>query len=444
MIKRNIETKLESWASDKYRKPLILRGARQVGKTTLVDQFGKNFDNYLSVNLEKRAAREIIESSDDVKKLLPLLFFYADKPQKKGSTLLFLDEIQCSPHAVSLLRYFFEELPEIHVIAAGSLLETLLDTQISLPVGRVEYMAVSPCSFTEYLSALDKGRFLDLLQHPTLTGAFHSELNQLFNLYALIGGMPEVIARYAEANDIVALSGIYNLLLNAYKNDIEKYARTNTQASVIRYILDEGWTFSGQKITFGRFAESPYRARETSEAFRTLQKAMLLELVYPVTQTVLPTVTDLKKSPKLFWLDSGLVNYAAGIQKEYLLNKDLLDAWRGAAAEQIVAQELRSLSSEVGFKRNFWMRNKRGSTAEVDFVWVQEGTIIPIEVKSGHNAHLKSIHQFMDTSKENISVRIWSGSYGIDDVKTINGKTFRLINLPFYLISCLPEIIRSV
>jgi predicted AAA+ superfamily ATPase len=144
MFERRIQNKLHEWAEKNNRKPLILRGARQVGKTTIVEQFGKEFDNFLSLNLEKKEAKDLFESTDDVKMLLPLLFLYDNKPQRPGRTLLFIDEIQSSPQAVALLRYFYEELPELYVIAAGSLLENMLDKHISLPVGRVEYMALHP------------------------------------------------------------------------------------------------------------------------------------------------------------------------------------------------------------------------------------------------------------------------------------------------------------
>jgi hypothetical protein len=444
MFVRIIETELEKWALNPYRKPLVLRGARQVGKTTVVNRFGEQFDNYLYINLEKLSSKQLVESTDDVKKLLPLLFLYCNKTRREGKTLLFIDEIQTSSHALSLLRYFYEDSPEIFVIAAGSLLETMLDKHISLPVGRVEYMAIHPCSFIEYLTAIGEGRFVDMITKAELPNAFHDEILQHFNLYALLGGMPEVVARYAANKDIVALSKIYNQLLNAYKNDVEKYADSNTQANVIRYILDEGWAFSGQTITLGGFAASAYKARETGEAFRTLHKAMLLELVYPTTNVIMPVVSDLKKSPKLFWLDAGLVNYASGIQKEFLLKKDLIDTWRGMAAEQIVAQELKTLSFDIGLKQNYWMRNKRGSTAEVDFVIVFDGKIIPIEVKSGHNAHLKSIHQFMNDANHDIAIRIWSGKFSVDSVKTISGKEFNLINLPFYMISALPHLLSKM
>jgi len=444
MFTRSIENELKKWSLRADRKPLVLRGARQVGKTTVIHKFGEQFENYLYINLEKASSKQLVESTDDVKKLLPLLFLYCNKTRKEGGTLLFIDEIQTSSHALSLLRYFYEDMPEIFVVAAGSLLETMLDKHVSLPVGRVEYMAIHPCSFIEYLSAIGEGRFVEQLIKAELSNAFHDEILQQFNLYALIGGMPEVVAHYAASKDIVALSRTYNQLLNAYKNDVEKYANSNTQANVIRYILDEGWAFAGQAITLGGFAASAYKARETGEAFRTLNKAMLLELVYPITNVILPATSDLKKAPKLFWLDAGLVNYASGIQKEYLLNKDLLDTWRGMAAEQIVSQELKSISFEVGLKLNYWMRNKRGSTAEVDFILLFDGKIIPIEVKSGHNAHLKSIHQFMNDTNHDIAIRIWSGKYSVDQVKTITGKEFRLINLPFYLISAIPHILAKV
>lgn len=444
MFVRTIEKELEKWALHPHRKPLVLRGARQVGKTTVVNKFGEQFENYLYINLEKSGSKELMESTDDVKKLMPLLFLYCNKTRKEGRTLLFMDEIQESSHTISLLRYFYEDLPDVFVIAAGSLLETMLDKHISLPVGRVEYMAIHPCSFIEYLDATGESRFVEMITKATLPQPFHSEMLQHFNLYALIGGMPEVVARYASGRDIVALSKVYNQLLNAYKNDVEKYAETNTQANVISYILDEGWAFSGQTITLGRFAASSYKARETGEAFRTLSKAMLLELVYPTTNVNLPAVSDLKKSPKLFWLDAGLVNYAAGVQKEYLLNTDLLDIWRGKAAEQIVAQELKTLSFEVGLKQNYWMRNKRGSVAEVDFVIVFDGKVIPVEVKSGHNAHLKSIHQFMNETNHDVAIRVWSGMFSIDTVKTSTNKEFRLINLPFYLIAALPHLLKQM
>ncbi len=386
----------------------------------------------------------IFERHDDVHRILEILFLYCNIEQKTGRTLLFIDEIQSSSKAVALLRYFYEELPGVHVIAAGSLLENMLNKHISLPVGRVVYMALHPCSFVEFLYAMKEERFVELIEKAELPDVFHEKLMQLFTIYALIGGMPEIVARYAEKRDIILLSDTYNQLLNAYKGDVEKYAKNNPLHSAIRHILEEGWSFSGQTITLGSFAQSPYKARENGEAFRTLEKALLLELVYPITGTQMPAMVDLKRAPKLIWLDAGLVNYAAEIQREYLLSTDLTDTWRGMAAEQIVAQELKVLSNEVGKKLKFWIRPKKGSNAEVDFIFVFNGKIIPIEVKSGHNAHLKSLHLFMDEAPHQIAVRVWSGNFSIDEVCTNQGKTFKLINLPFYMISALPHLVESI
>ncbi|WP_455664098.1 ATP-binding protein [Phocaeicola sp.] len=444
MFKRKIEANLHEWAQKDNRKPLVLRGARQVGKTTVVRQFGTQFENFLSVNLEKEEARILFDRTDDVRKLFDMLFLYCNVKRVPGRTLLFIDEIQASPKAVSLLRYFYEELSDIYVIAAGSLLENMLDKHISLPVGRVEYMALHPCSFVEFLYAVGEERFVELVENATLPDAFHDRLMQLFTTYTLLGGMPEVVARFAAGKDVVSLSDTYNQLLNAYKNDVEKYAENNTQSAVIRYILEEGWSYAGQTITLGGFAQSAYKARETGEAFRTLEKALLLELVYPTITTVFPATSDLKRAPKLIWLDIGLVNYAADIQREYLLSKDLNDTWRGMAAEQVVAQELKALSNEIGKKRKFWVRAKKGSSSEVDFIYIFEGKIIPIEVKSGHNAHLKSLHQFMNEAPHDIAVRVWSGNFSIDPVVTNEGKAFRLINLPFYMMAALPGVLERL
>jgi predicted AAA+ superfamily ATPase len=443
MFERTIEKELVRWSNDRYRKPLILRGARQTGKTTVVNRFACSFENFLSVNLDRKEAKHICESTDDVRQLLPLLYLYCNVSKREGRTLLFMDEIQNSPHTVAMLRYFYEEMPEIHVIAAGSLLETLLDKRVSLPVGRVEYMALHPCSFIEFLKATGEGRFAEPLTDASLPAVFHNELQQRFKIFSLIGGMPEVVARYADNRDMVDLSRVYNQLLNAYKNDVEKYAENRIQTDIIRYILEEGWAYSGETITMGGFGGSPYKARETGEAFRTLQKAMLLELVYPLTSARMPVVSSLKRAPKLFWVDAGIVNYAAGIRKEFLVQSDLMDTWRGKASEQIAAQELTGLSYDVGEKRYFWVRDKRGSNAEIDLVYVYDGLIIPIEVKSGHNARLKSLHQYMDETNHDLAVRLWSGSFGIDEVATRNNKHFRLINIPLYMIAALPGLLKK-
>jgi predicted AAA+ superfamily ATPase len=442
MFKREILVSLRQWADSKYRKPLVLRGARQVGKTTVINEFGKEFDNYLYLNLEKPEAARLFEPPYSIHEFISVLFLYNNKPRKEGRTLIFIDEIQSSQKAVARLRYFYEESPDIFVIAAGSLLESLIDDHISFPVGRVEYMALRPCSFIEFLWATGESEFD--YKNWKLFMAFHERLLRLFTTYALIGGMPEIVKRYAEEKDIIALGNVYETLLQGYRDDVEKYSKGKNQPDVILYILSEGCAKAGQAIKLCEFAGSPYKARETRESFRTLEKTFILELVYPITETRLPVVSNQNRSPKLIWLDVGLVNYAVNLREEYFNAQDVADIWQGMIAEQIVAQELLTLSHEITLKRNFWVRDKEGSKAEVDFIWIYNSTIIPIEVKTGSNAHLRSLHSFMERSPYSIAVRIWKEPFSINEVKTIHGKIFSLINLPYYLIGAMEGIIEEV
>ena len=440
MFRRNIISKLEAWKQDERHKPLILRGARQVGKTTVVNEFGSLFDNYLYFNLERNENVKLFEMEIPLDDLVNMLFASLGKPQQKGTTLIFIDEIQNSPKTIALLRFFYEQRPDLYVIAAGSLLENLVDVKVSFPVGRVQYLALRPCSFDEFLGALGKNNLLAILsQKAEYTIAFHEQLMHLFNQYAIIGGMPEAVQQYADTQDIVAIEDIYETLVQAYKDDSEKYVRGNKLTDVVRFILSYGWVFSGETITLGNFANSGYKSREVGEAFRLLEKAMLLELVYPMSSTQMPVIPETRRMPKLIWFDTGLVNYQAGIRREIIGSTEMVDRWRGHIAEQITAQELLTTEDRVGQHRSFWARANNG--AEVDFVFVHNSKLYPIEVKSGTNAHLRSLQSFMDNSDTDTAIRIWSKPYSVDQVKTPKGKAFRLINLPFYLIGRLHQVL---
>lgn len=443
MFRRNIISKLEAWKQDKKHKPLILRGARQVGKTTVVNEFGSQFDNYLYFNLERNENAKLFEMEIPLDDLVNMLYASVGKVKKEGTTLVFIDEIQNSPRTIALLRYFYEQRPDLYVIAAGSLLENLVDVKVSFPVGRVQYLALRPCSFSEFLGAIGKNNLLAVLsQKAEYTVAFHEQLMHLFNQYTIVGGMPEAVQQYAETQDVIGIEDVYETLVQAYKDDSEKYVRGNKLTDVVRFILSYGWAFSGEIITLGNFANSGYKSREVGEAFRLLVKAMLLEMVYPVSSTQLPIIPETKRMPKLIWFDTGLVNYQAGIRKEIIGSTDMVDSWRGHIAEQITAQELLALEDRVGHHRSFWAKPNNG--AEVDFIFAHNSKLYPIEVKSGTNAHLRSLQVFMDSSDVNIAIRIWSKPYSIDKVKTIHGKEFSLINLPFYLIGNLRSILDAV
>jgi predicted AAA+ superfamily ATPase len=260
----------------------------------------------------------------------------------------------------------------------------------------------------------------------------------------VVGGMPEVVQRYADTRDLLAIDDIYETLLQAYRDDVEKYVRSNKLSDTVRFILEHGWLMAGETVTLTGFAGSNYKAKEVGEAFRLLQKAMLLELVYPTTHTDAPIMTEMKRQPKLIWLDTGLVNHAAGIRSDIIHAHDLMDTWRGRVAEHIVAQELLTLNDRISQRRAFWTRGKGGNSAEVDFVWQMDGMVIPIEVKSGADSHLRSLHSFIDNSSVDIAVRVWSGEYREDDLTTIiGGKRFKLFSLPFYMVGNMEKIIKK-
>jgi len=442
MFYRKTLLQLRSWAENPKREPLVLRGARQVGKTTIVELFAKNFDTFLHLNLERETDRNIFEEYHSAEDILTAIYLLKNKLRENGRTLLFIDEIQNSSKAVALLRYFYEDIPDLCVIAAGSLLETLINRKITFPVGRVEYMAMRPCSFSEFLGALGENQLRESLLSVALPSAIHPHVMKLFNEYALIGGMPEVVASYSEKRDWVALRKIYDTIIAGYQDDTEKYARNETHLNVLRHILMYGWRFAGQRIKFEHFANSNYKSREMGEAFRTLEKTMLLELAYPTTATDLPVIPDLKKSPKLLWLDTGIVNHVAGLQQELFGIQNISDVWRGKIAEHIVAQSLLSNNDSVLARRNFWVREAKNSQAEVDFV-MQYGTkLLPVEVKSGDNSKLKSLHLFMEQTTGNIAVRFWNQALTENIVTLPSGKKYTLFNVPFYYAECLEDVLK--
>ncbi|WP_455639516.1 ATP-binding protein [Parabacteroides sp.] len=444
MIYRYALSYLEKWKENPLRKPLILRGARQVGKTTLVENFANGFDCFLKLNLDEEEDRRLFTQYNDIHKLIEAIFFYLRKSPMQGTVLLFIDEIQNSSEAVAMLRYFYEKRPDIYVIAAGSLLENVIDRKISFPVGRVEYMTLHPCSFLEYLNGIGEDFDRQALE-DLKADAIHDRLMYEFRKYCIVGGMPEAVNRYAQTKDLLSLDTVYDALIASYSDDIEKYSPNDTQTRIMRHILDTGWQKGGETITFECFGGSAYRSREVGEAFRTIQKAMLLELVYPTLGNRLPLEAQLSRRPKLIWLDTGLMNYKAEVREEVFSVSDISDAYRGHVAEQVVAQELLAHTTRLSEKRYYWVGNKRNSTAEVDFVWKRQPYVLPIEVKSGTNAHLRSLHLFMSDAPHDLAIRVWSNRMSVDEVKEPNtGKIFRLLNIPFYYVGVLDKIVNTL
>ena len=434
MFYREIIDKLKDWAERENRKPLVLRGSRQVGKTTAVEMFSKEFDQYIALNLEREEERKIFETSYPFQDLLMALFFYAGKERKLGRTLIFIDEIQNAPRAIALLRYFKEEAGDLFVIAAGSLLETIMDRKISYPVGRVEYMMMHPATFREFLRATGENQSLEILNSNEIPAFAHPHLMRQFKKYLTIGGMPQVVEQYSRDNDLTALQPIYESLLKSYIEDVEKYAPSSSQVQYIRHILNTAFEVAGSRIAIENFGGSTYKFREMREAFTTLEKTFLFQLVYPTTETVIPALPKLKLKPRLHTLDTGLINYATNMVKDILSIEDIADVYRGRIAEHITGQELLAISNSIMNKLQFWVREKKQSSAEIDYLYQFNGKLIPIEVKSGSIGKLRSLHQFMDVAPHHLAVRVWQGPYLVEKAKTIAGTEFILLNLPFYLV----------
>jgi hypothetical protein len=434
MFRRQLLWELEKWRQNMPRKPLVIRGARQVGKTTLVNQFAKQYEQYIYVNLELSEDKQPFENFTSIETLINTLFFLKNKiVAKKSTTLIFIDEIQEVPKALNILRYFFELAPEISVIAAGSMLETLFDKNISFPIGRVEYKVIRPVSFPEFLSAIDETTALEQLTQVPVAEFVQTKLLSLFHTYALIGGMPEIVQQYATHKDLVTLGPIYDSLISGYMDDVEKYAKSNAQILHVRHCIKNSFAQAGKRIKFEGFGNSAYKSREMGESLRTLEKALLLQLVYPCTTATLPMVPDIKKSPRLQILDTGLLNYFVGIQKEIIGTDDLNTIYQGTLIEHLIGQEILSFQYNALSALHFWVREKKESTAEVDYLFQYDGLVIPIEVKAGKEGTLKSLHSYMDIAPHKMAIRFYAGVLKITDAITQNGKQYQILNLPYYL-----------
>ncbi len=433
MFKRKILNHLKLWERKKPRKPLIIRGARQVGKTTAVEMFSKNFDEYIYLNLDKKDERSIFEKNYNIDDLITAIYLKKKKKRIEGKTLIFIDEIQSSPEAVKMLRYFYEERPDLYIIAAGSLLESFLETQISFPVGRVEYAYMYPLTFLEFLNASGEESLLKEIETIPVRTVAHERLLELFHKYTLIGGMPEIVSNYIQNEDIASLGTIYESLLSSYLDDVEKYAKQQTQRETIRHAISTAPYEAGQRIKFQGFGNSNYRSREMSEALRLLEKSLLIDIVYPTTSVELPATPNKRKAPKLRFLDIGLTNYFANFQPNLIKIEDLNSIYKGTITENIVAQELKALKDFSNEKTSFWVRESKQASSEVDFVIPFQNMLVPIEVKSGRSGTLRSLHHFMDNTPHHFAIRLSPREVSVENLKTTKGKNFKMLNIPYYL-----------
>jgi uncharacterized protein len=435
MFHRKVIDDLINWSKKETRKPLVLRGARQVGKTTAVNLFSRYYDQYIYLNLEKHSDSLYFEKYKDFNDLLQAIFLEKNMLRSGRKTLIFIDEIQESPEAVKQLRYFYEEAPDIHVIAAGSRLSAAIKGSAGFPVGRVEYLTMYPVSFPEFLGALGESEALNQLFKIPVQDFAHEKLLKLFHTYSLTGGMPEVLAQFSEHRDLTLLRPIYESLLSSFIEDAERYVNNKTQVQQIRHAILSVFPEAGRRIKFEGFGHSNYRSREMGETLRKLEKAFFITLVYPSTQTNLPIIPDKRKSPRLQLLDTGLLNFYNGLQTDLIAADDLNKVYQGIIAEHIVGQELLACQTGAMGKTYFWVREKKESQAEVDYIYPYNGKLIPMEVKSGATGKLKSLHLFMDSASHDLAVRLYPGKVVIDMIKSSTGKEYKLLNLPYYLVS---------
>jgi len=441
-IMRHIEKELLRWKDSGEMKPLILRGARQVGKTFSVTEFSKNFSHFISLNLERPRERKLFVDFNSGKELFERILLYKGIRVDERDTLLFIDEIQNSADAIRSLRFFYEDLKSLRVIAAGSLLEIFSKQEgFSFPVGRVRNLYMYPVNFKEYLEYKNPplaGKLFSM--DPGDKTGLHDILLQHFYEYAFVGGMPEAISEYLNAGSYSHLNDIYDSIFMGYLEDVEKYASL-AKVKYLSHTIDRSPLHTGERITYEKFGDSSFKSREIKDAFDTLERALILYRALPSTSISIPVFEKLRKSPKLFFLDVGLVNFRIGFKEFFSDKQSLSNVYQGRIAEQLVAQEIISQSYRSP-RLHFWIKEQ--GEAEVDFLFPFKDLLIPIEVKSGVVGKLKSLLLFMEKSDHPFAVRVYSGENQIDRLRLPSGKEFYLHSIPFYLLSRLDDVIDNL
>jgi len=399
-MQRTAETKFLQWRDDPARKPLIVRGARQVGKTYSITNFGnQHFNKFIKIDFEQESSlRKIFAEDLRPEKIIELIEIEKKIDITPGDTLLFFDEIQLCPRALMALRYFFEDFNQLHVIAAGSLLEFEID-KISFPVGRVEFMFMYPLSFDEFLLATDNERLLP--QRPTLDDnrslpeMIHHKFLQLLKEYFFVGGMPEAVATY-RSSSMSKVSEIHENLIISFLQDILKYEK-NLDIEILRSVLEQIPAFVGQQIKYSNILAgcTTYKIKQ---ALNILMKCLLIHKVSHSSANGLPLLAG--KNELIFkycFLDIGLMQSMCGIAHgEILQSNDLTKCYAGALSEQYIGQELLTSGGSQRDRLFYWRRAQKNSNAEIDYLMVRDGEIMPVEVKCGPAGKLKSLHLFLN------------------------------------------------
>jgi predicted AAA+ superfamily ATPase len=440
MLNRYIETELKKWKISSIRKPLIIRGARQVGKTSVVRKFGReNFGQVIEINLEKKDQFLIFDKATSVEDFLKRISLFFDKSAISGTSLLFIDEIQESKTAMELMRFFSEEKPQLHVIAAGSLLEAKIDKDWSVPVGRIDFKYLYPMTFFEYLMAKKKTALLDTLKNIKLGEQFQfgDLASELFKDYIIIGGMPEVISSQIANGGYDDVKTILGRLQTAYIDDIRKYSKSNSDNKYLEQVVENGPKMAGSLFKYENFAGSSYRSREMGEAVQTVEKVMLLKQVMAINSTSLPIAPKRNRPKKMIWLDVGLANFVNNAYKEIISGE-----YKGKIMEQIVGQSLIAGGTHKQIDLYYWAKDRDEGSAEVDFCIQHDSRLVGMEIKSGNTTKMKSLFSMGNADKDIVLVRV---SWDILKVETykFSGYSYRILSLPFYLIDRWPELVNQ-
>ncbi len=402
MFKRLIDWHLKAWKDHKYRKPLLLRGARQVGKTHAVRQLGKHFDHMIEINFElAKDAKPIFDKDLRPERILRELAAYVGRTKIiPGKTLLFFDEIQEAPEAILALRYFYEEMPELHVIAAGSLFDFALE-QVGLPVGRVSSMYMYPLSFIEYLAASGNiAAVQTILGNPnkeSFSEPIHQSLMSLVGEYLAIGGMPEAVAKWVEERNPKESFQVHHDLIASYRQDFEKYA-SKPQMEPIDTLFRQIPSMVGEEFQYKNI-HGEFRKRELAPCLDLLCKANVVHRIQHSAGNGIPLGAEVNLEWfKLILVDVALCQATLGFDlSTWFLEPGLDFVNRGSITEAFVGQELLCYSHpHQKAELHFWKRQAKSSTAEVDYLFEYNREIVPIEVKSGDGRTLKSMLMFLE------------------------------------------------
>lgn len=437
-VPRAIDHELRLWADTKDRRPLVLRGARQTGKTEAIRHLGRRFELYVELNLERFDDRRLVESSDRPRDLLDALRLRADVANFPPRTLLFLDEIQESSKAVSFLRFLYEDHPEIAVVAAGSLLEVRLSGRdFAFPVGRVTFRYLHPFSFFEFLGAVERSALSVFLAEAArgerpLPSAVHEETLTLLRDYLWVGGMPRAVARWAEDRSHVAVRQIQSDLRQAFAEDLQKYERARDRAELETAFEHLPYHY-GLRFKFERFA--PGGSTSMKNALSLLERAMIVHVAWPTSDVSPPLQTRARAAPKLLPLDVGIALASIGVPLPELRGAPLDGLLDGRVAEIFVGQQVLARRMRDNPPLHFWVSEGAGN-AEIDYLVNGPTGILPVEVKSGSQGTLRSLHQFLRRSGSSVGVRLYSGPMREEDHEVeleARPLQYRLRSWPLYL-----------